>query len=38
LGGGGVTIPKERDHFVELHVDMRIVFIQVFEKFYVRVS
>jgi len=36
--GGGVIPPKERDHFVELHVDRRVVFIQVLEKFYVHVS
>jgi hypothetical protein len=36
--GGGVILPKERDRFLGLLVDTRIVFIQVLEKFYVRVS
>ena len=34
----GMRPAEERDHFIELHLLMRIIFIQVLEKFYVRVS
>lgn len=33
-----MILPTERDHFVQLHVDMRIVLMQVLERFHVHVS